>query len=765
MLNLLFRTHLLVIALTLSFLIGTASAQDGRKIYQQHCAKCHGQQGEGKPDAYKERLIGDWSVVELTEYIDRRMPEGEPEFCQAKDAKAVAAWMFEAFYSPAAQARNHPPQLQLARLTAQQYRNSIADIIGTFLTANDIPERERGLKAEYYDSKSFKPGNKQIERIDPQVDFNYQEESPDQKIGKDEFSAQWVGGLIAPDSGVYEIVVVTDNGIKLWLNDEDEPVVDGWVRTGDAVEHRIAVRLLGGRMYHLKLHFYKFGEKTARIQLKWKRPHHSEEVIPTRFLSPKVGGYHMVVETKFPPEDLSYGYPRATSISRAWHDATTSAAIEVADRIANRASKIKKYRVENDRNAAQLKKLATDFAQLAFRRSLNQQQLSTYVLSHFQPDVERFLALRRSILRVLKSPSFLYREIEPGTDGFDIASRLSYTLWDSVPDRQLREAAERGELNNIFQLQFQAERMVKNPRTKVKLRQFLHHWLRMDHVNDPVKDAKVYPDYDSKLLSDFRTSMDLLLDEIVWSEESDFRRLMLADHTWMNQRMFDFFGIRLKQPVKGQGPNGFIRVRFESKERAGVLSHPFLMTGFAYQATSSPIHRGVFVARNLLGRMLRPPPDAVTPLPPELHADLTTRQRTSLQTKPEVCATCHQMINPLGFPLEHFDPVGRFRKSEKNKAIDASGSYRSRTGKTVRFDGARPLADFLANSPETHQSFVKQMFHYNVQQPILAFGVQTPTELTKSFAAQKFNIRKLLAAIATRVAGHELLKQQKQKQK
>ena len=125
------------------------------------------------------------------------------------------------------------------------------------------------------------------------------------------------------------------------------------------------------------------------------------------------------------------------------------------------------------------------------------------------------------------------------------------------------------------------------------------------------------------------------------------------------------------------------------------------MAGFAYTSTSSPIHRGVFLSRSVLGRTLRPPPEAVAPLSPDLHAALTTRERVALQTKPEACQMCHAMINPLGFSMEHFDAVGRFRKQEKGRPIDAGGTYQTRDGSLVKFAGVRELAEYLTKSQET----------------------------------------------------------------
>jgi hypothetical protein len=171
------------------------------------------------------------------------------------------------------------------------------------------------------------------------------------------------------------------------------------------------------------------------------------------------------------------------------------------------------------------------------------------------------------------------------------------------------------------------------------------------------------------------------------------------------------------------------------------------MASFAYTASSSPIHRGVFLSRSVLGRVLRPPPEAVAPLAADLHPGLTTRQRVELQTKGEACQSCHAMINPLGFTLEHYDAIGRYRVGENGRPINATGSYETRAGEHVAVDGARELAAFLVASEETHTAFVQQLFHYLVKQPIRAFGRQELPELRRSFAAGAYNIRKLMVEI------------------
>jgi hypothetical protein len=225
------------------------------------------------------------------------------------------------------------------------------------------------------------------------------------------------------------------------------------------------------------------------------------------------------------------------------------------------------------------------------------------------------------------------------------------------------------------------------------------------------------------------------------SEAGDFRQLLLSDSIYLNGRLANFYKANLPADA------GFQKVTLESNERAGVLSHPYLLADFAYTGTSSPIHRGIFIVRSVLGRTLRPPPEAVAPLSAKLEPDLTTRERVALQTKSDACQSCHSLINPLGFTLEHFDAVGRFRTEENGKSVVSTGTYRTRDGDTVQFQGVRELANYLANSPETHAAFVEQMFHGMIKQSIRAYGSQTKESLHQKFVDEKFNLHRLLVEI------------------
>jgi hypothetical protein len=726
-----------------------ADERTGEQIYQQLCASCHGARGEGDNKNYPQPLAGDRSVTELSQYIEKSMPEKEPEKCVGEDAKRVAAYIYDAFYSPIAQARIKPPQIELARLTVRQYRNSIADLIGSF-RGSESWTGDRGLKAEYFKNRRMRNEDRVIERVDPVVKFDFGEGSPEKdKIETAEFSIRWQGSVLAPESGDYEFILQTDNGARLWVNDNDRPLVDGGVKSGSQ-ERSETIRLLGGRVYPLRLEMFKSKEakeKRAAITLKWKLPNRTSEVIPQRYLLPQRFPETFVVQTPFPPDDRSEGYERGNSISKAWEQATTDAAIEVATYIAAHQKEFSGGRDDDNERRTRLKEFCGRFAERAFRQPLTDEQKQLFVERQFAEAGTTEIGLKRAILLILKSPRFLFRELgSTGAAAYDVAARLSFGMWDSLPDQSLLKAVAENKLTSREDVQREATRMLTDPRTRSKLREFLLQWLRVDHLTDISKDSKRFPDFNPVIVSDLRTSLDLFLDEIISSGAADFRQLLMSETVFLNGPLAKFYGIDLASDAE------FQKVSLEPTERAGVLTHPYLMSGFAYTSTTSPIHRGVFISRSVLGRSLRPPPEAVAPLAPDLHAELTTRERVSLQTQPESCQTCHSMINPLGFTLEHFDAVGRFQREEQGKPIDSTGSYLTRAGEKKQFAGVRELATFLAQSDETHTALVTQLFHHTVKQPIRAYGIQTPEEMRRVFVQHEFNLRRLIVEIATQAA-------------
>jgi mono/diheme cytochrome c family protein len=798
--------------------IVTTTRRTGEQIYRQMCASCHGVNGQGGK-AFKGPLVGDRSVGQLARFIRLEMPPGRPTKLPLEDANKVAEYIHGAFYSSLARARNKPARVELSRLTVRQYRNAVTDLIGSF-RKGDQPDDRRGLAAKYF--KTQRNEQPFLESVDPEIRFDFgtagalpAQDDPYQ------FAMSWQGSVLAPDTGEYEFVVRTEQGVSLWINDLKKPLIDAEVKSGNSNEYHASIFLLAGRRYPLRLEFskgvqgvnnlMKLKEKppqNASLALEWKMPKRAGEVIPQRFLSPVVTPEVFVPTTPFPPDDRSVGYERGTSVSKEWVEATTEAALETTAYVVAHLSELSGVADDAKDRDERLREFCRKFVARAFRRPLSSEQVRFYVDRHFQGGANQSnsteLAVKRAVLLALTSPRFLYRETgvvqaqaapseaapagaaasaaltktaastasvttpnaagktTPGaqvsksttasgpatsaSDAYDVASRLSFVMWDSLPDEQLLKAAAAGELATREQVRQQARRMATDPRAWFKMKEFLLQWLKVDQYPDLAKNPRRFPRFSAFVASDLRTSLEMSLEDIVWSEKTGFRELMLTDKFFLNGRLAAVYGVALAPDAP------FQLVSLDSGKRSGILTHPYILASFGYLDTSSPIHRGVLIARNFLGRQLRQPPAAFAPISANLHPKLTTRQRVALQTKPSACASCHTLINPLGFSLEAFDAIGSLRDRENGMPVDASGSYQSPDGQEVKFSGSSDLARFLANSEEVHTAFVERLFQNMVKQPVRAYGPRTLTDLRQIFKANGFNIRQQMIETAVLAA-------------
>jgi hypothetical protein len=719
-------------------------ARAGEQIYRADCARCHGPNGEGVADKHDEPLYGDRSTKSLARLIAKTMPEDRDEKSSPEEAGKVAEYIYDAFYSPAARARNQPARIQLARLTVPQYLNSVADLAGSFRERKQSDSR-RGLSAEYFNARNFRDQKQVIERIDPKIEFNFADSSPDtNKIEAKEFAIRWRGSVIAEETGDYEFCLKTENGARLWVNGESKHLIDAWVSSGGKVrEERATIRLLGGRAYPIHVDFFKYKDKTASIALQWKPPHKTWETIPTRNLAPARTAETLVIGTSFPADDSSVGYPRGTAVSKAWDQATTYAAIDVANRIVEELDVLSSSKANATNRVESVRKFCEQFAERAFRRPLTEKQKRLFIEQQFKGAKDLETAVKQVVLVVLKSPRFLYPEL-PGeaASDYDVSARLALYMWDSIPDRELVAAAAAGQLRTAEQIGAQAERMLKDPRAKWKVGEFFRHWLEMEEAEDISKDTKTFPDFNDLVLSDLRTSLELFIEDVVWSEKADYRELLLADYVFLNGRLAKFYGVEVS------GEDEFQKVSFSPKERSGVVTHPYLLSAFAYHKSSSPIHRGVFLTRNIVGRALKPPPMAIEFMDGRFDPSLTMREKVAELTRSAACQNCHSMINPLGFSLENYDAVGRYRTVDNKKPVDATGEYTTADGKAVKLTGARDVAEYAATSAEAHRGFIQQLFHHLVKQPAAAYGANSLEQLRRSFAGSQFNVQKLVIEIA-----------------
>ena len=729
-----------------------AAPRAGEAVYRQDCMSCHGPVGEGVAGKSDEPLVGEKSVAALAKYVAREMPEDDPGTLSMADATAAAEYVHQAFYSAEARARNHPPRIELAHLTVRQYRESIADLLGSLRGAAGTTE-SGGLAAVYRERPERDPKKPDRNRpevtfkkqVDPVIDFDFGANAPEKGTYAAQFSINWTGSVLAPDTGEYEFRITSPNGVRFYVNppeggNEKNALIDLWVSSGMSRSAHASLFLLGGRSYPIKVEFFKFKDKTAGLKLEWRPPGGDWTVVPRSQLSPTWSSHVNVVSVPLPPDDGSIGYERGSSVSREWTEAVAKGALQVSAMIGPGVFGLAGTKADAPDRAEKLKAFSLRFAQLAYRRPLTDEQKADLV-AIYAGAVAPEVAAKRAFIFTLSNPAFLYPGIGP-QDDYAVASRLALALWDSVPDAPLLKSAAAGQLKTEAQVRQHAQRMMKDPRAKAKLRDFLHDWLHVEEGAEIAKDQKEYPGFDQGLVMDLRTSLDLFTENIVWSEQSDYRQLLLGDTILMNQRLAKFYG---QQVAPG---DGFQPVKMDADQRAGVLTHPYLLATFSYTKSTSPIHRGVFLTRNILGRMLKPPPMAIAFMDDKFDPSFTMREKVTELTSKPACMSCHVTINPLGFSFERFDAVGRVRATDNRKPVDPVSEYVAADGSVLRLTGARDVGVHAAESQAGQAGFVRNLFHSLVKQPPAAYSPELVGQLTDKFRADGFHVRNLAVEVA-----------------
>ncbi len=733
----------------------SSSAPSGEALFAKNCASCHGQKGVGG-SGYPKALTGNRAPAELGTYIAKSMPPGGKT--PPAQATEIAKYMYDAFYSPIAQERIRPPRVTLQRLTVKQFRNALADLIGPEHQA--LSGEPGGMTGNYYKSRPWDDKNRLIQRKDFTINYDFGTKGPsDAAFDLWNFSAVWIGSIIAPETGEYEFIVQSNQNVKLQVN-ADRPILDNRVRSLNETEFKASTYLIAGRNYPFFVEFTKqtagvndeekkkkTPPSSAYVKLLWRRPKMAPEIIPPQFFSQGWNQNTYICNAPLPADDRSIGYDRGNAVSKDWDEATTRAALETAEYVLANLDKQSGTKQGDANRLPKLKEGLKLFLTKAFRQPLTPELEQLYLEKPFASVASPEAAIKKIVVLALKSPRFLYRELGNRKDPFQTASELSFGLWDSIPDVALLQATAKGELNTPEGKRNHVQRLVNDSRTYTKLREFLMSWLKVDEIPDIVKNAKAFPQFDQAIVNDLRTSLDLYLKDAVWAPDGSFTKLMTSKNQFLNGRLSKLYGGNLD-------PNsGFQPVMLT--DRVGVLTHPYLLSKFAYNEGSSPIHRGVLIARNMMGRVLAPPPIAVAPVAASLQPTLTTRERVQQQTKPEGCYGCHQLINPLGFTLEKYDAIGKLRLIDNNKPVDTSGGYVNMKGESVKFNDAGDLANYIVNSEESQSAFVEKLFQYFTKQPIRAYGKDALPKLVAQFRKDNYNVRSLVVNVMMVATGSQ----------
>lgn len=367
-----------------------------------------------------------------------------------------------------------------------------------------------------------------------------------------------------------------------------------------------------------------------------------------------------------------------------------------------------------------------DFGARAFRRPVTEDEQSRYAalceLVRTEDGFGRCIEL--VVQAMLQSPHFLYRT-ELGENSsdeqyelsdYEIASELSYFLWSTMPDAELFAAAAAGDLKDSTKLVAQTERMLASPKAEPMIRHFSEQWLGVDRVLVKAKDDQTYPMFPASLRTAMLEETKRFVTHVLTGKAGKVEDLFSADYSFMNAELAAHYG--LAAPA-----SDWDKVSLDGKERRGLLSHASVLTTWALPGGSSPIHRGIFVRQQLFCQPLPMPPPAVNLQPPAPEPGQTTRERFIAHVNDEVCSSCHNLIDPIGFAFEHYDGIGRYRDKEQGKAIDATGEITTTNFSNGKVDGAIELADTLKSSADVRACFAKQWFRY-------AYGVEENAALS-----------------------------------
>ncbi len=397
-------------------------------------------------------------------------------------------------------------------------------------------------------------------------------------------------------------------------------------------------------------------------------------------------------------------------------------------------------------------KFITSFGSLVYRRPLVAEETKT-LLAVFGAGFEQFdfeTGIRLTLGTMLQSPHFLYRvEFGAPLDGetevrkvapYELASRLSYFLWGSMPDAALFKAAATGKLETREDVAFQARRMLGDKRAREAVREFHDQWLKLKHIDEAQKDPDMFPDFDPAVLPLLRTEAETLIDHVIWDGAGDLDSLLLANYTFLNAELAAYYG------VAGPMTDAFEKVELAPGMASGFLTQGGLMAVLSKTNQTSPIHRGKFVRESLLCQHIPPPPDDVDITPPEVDPSLPTRERFMEHSADPFCAGCHVLMDPIGFGFEHYDALGKWRDVEAGKPINATGTIVSAMVEGD-FDGVPGLAAMLADSPEVEACMTRQWFRFTYGRGENNGDNCTLDKLSDGFAASGRNIPDLLVAL------------------
>ena len=463
-------------------------------------------------------------------------------------------------------------------------------------------------------------------------------------------------------------------------------------------------------------------------------------------------GQAMPLARDFPPEELQHSFDNSAelrSVSDRLAQAYVGAAEQIGQAVKGKLGTLLTCDPAKDGEGPCLDRFLDGFGTRAWRRPLDAGE---------KDDLKQVFADNKSggfadgidavVQVMILAPQFNYR-LERGVPvagagyarltHWEMASRLSYLLWGTMPDAGLLDAARAGKLGTRDEVMEQAKRLLADPRAQAMVTNFGTQWLQLRELAEADKDTEAYPSFKDEHLDLFRQEAEGFIGE-VWKADAKLDTLLTASFSMVNAELAALYG------AKGVTGTELRKVDLDPAQRAGVLTQLGLLAAKAGPDQSSPIHRGVFVREQMFCQELPPPPATEDIQPPMLDAKMTTRERFAAHRNNPNCASCHNLIDSVGFEFEQYDGLGQWRTMENGKPVDASGELLS-TDVDGKFTGAVELGKRLAGSKAVDDCMATHLFRFSFGRERSDADKCTTETLGKAFADSQGSLRAMLTAL------------------
>ncbi|MEM9189569.1 MAG: DUF1592 domain-containing protein [Myxococcota bacterium] len=435
------------------------------------------------------------------------------------------------------------------------------------------------------------------------------------------------------------------------------------------------------------------------------------------------------------------------TISPAHLEAFVGFADEIADALLGEALTAQVPFCEA-RNRSCTEAFIDDVGPKALRRPLTSRERTAW-LSIFDLGETFDEGFRLVVHAMFRSPNFLYLVEIGAEDGrltdHELAARLSFAICETVPDEALRAAANAGELRVPESLAMHAARLLAAPCARTTLDRFFAQWLRLDEVPSLERDRERFPDFTSEHAAAMHRESTAFLSHVLWESSGELKEIFSADYSILDATTAELYGLS-----EADGRTTL------PGHRRGILTHPSILALTSRPTETAPIQRGLFVIDRLLCGELPHPPEDLEIVPPEFDDSMTTRERWERHSSDPACSGCHRLLDPVGFAMEDFDAVGRFRTTEHELPVDATGGIPLLGIPAGEIVGGAELAEALATSPELAfcasrhlLRFVLARLESSVDQAsveatyeVLRAGGSIQDGLLRLFSTQSFRYRK-----------------------